>query len=73
MLYGWGSSYKIAHNGGGMASKGLRAITYQGTRIVEADYNPSHTTGNPYWLYRMLGTGIFCFYFFNLSVLIVRF
>jgi len=29
---------------GGMASKGLRAITYQDTRKVEAGYNPSHTT-----------------------------
>jgi hypothetical protein len=28
---------------GGMASKGLRAISYQGTRKVEAGYNPSHT------------------------------
>jgi len=27
-----------------MASKGLRAITYQVTRKVEAGYNPSHTT-----------------------------
>jgi len=31
-------------NGGGMASKGLRAIFYQGTRKVEAGYKPSHTT-----------------------------
>src|SRR5690554_3942318 len=29
---------------GGMASKGLRAISYQDTRKVEADYNPPHTT-----------------------------
>jgi len=27
-----------------MASKGLRAISYQGTRKVEAGYNPSNTT-----------------------------
>jgi len=27
-----------------MASKGLRAIFYHGTRKVEAGYNPSHTT-----------------------------
>ena len=27
-----------------MASKGLRAISYQGTRKVEAGYKPSHTT-----------------------------
>jgi len=27
-----------------MASKGLRAISYQGTRKVEAGYRPSHTT-----------------------------
>jgi hypothetical protein len=31
-------------NVGGMASKGLRAISYQGTRKVEAGYKPSHTT-----------------------------
>jgi len=29
---------------GGMASKGLRAISCQGTREVEAGYYPSHTT-----------------------------
>jgi len=29
---------------GGMASKGLRAISYQGTRNVEAGNKPSHTT-----------------------------
>jgi hypothetical protein len=27
-----------------MASKGLRAISYLGTRKVEAGYKPSHTT-----------------------------
>jgi len=27
-----------------MDSKGLQAISYQGTRKVEAGYNPSHTT-----------------------------
>src|SRR5690606_32042332 len=27
-----------------MASKGLRAISYQGKRKVEADYKPSNTT-----------------------------
>jgi len=27
-----------------MASKGLRAISYQGIRKVEAGYKPSHTT-----------------------------
>ena len=27
-----------------MASKGLRVISYQGTRKVEAGYKPSHTT-----------------------------
>jgi len=26
-----------------MASKGLRAISYQGTRKIEAGYKPSHT------------------------------
>jgi hypothetical protein len=31
-------------NGGGMASKGLRAISCQVPRKVEADYNSSHTT-----------------------------
>jgi hypothetical protein len=30
-------------NGDGMASKGLRAISYQGTRNVEASYNTSNT------------------------------
>ena len=29
---------------GGMASKGLKAISYQGTRNVEASYNPSYTS-----------------------------
>ena len=29
---------------GSMASKGLRAITYQGTKKVEAGYNSTHTT-----------------------------
>jgi hypothetical protein len=29
---------------GGMASKGLRAISYQDTTKVEAGYNPSNTT-----------------------------
>lgn len=28
----------------GMASKGLRVISYQGTRKVEAGFSPSHTT-----------------------------
>ena len=27
-----------------MASKGLRAISYQGTQKVDAGYKPSHTT-----------------------------
>jgi len=31
-------------NGGGMASKGLRAISCQFTQKVEAGYKPSHTT-----------------------------
>jgi hypothetical protein len=34
----------IGANGGGMASKGLRAILCQVTRKFEAGYNPSHTT-----------------------------
>jgi len=34
----------FSSNGGGMASKGLRAISYQVTRKVEAGYNPSHTS-----------------------------
>jgi hypothetical protein len=34
----------MAYNGGGMASKGLRAISYQVTRKVEAGCNLSHTT-----------------------------
>jgi len=51
---------------GGMASKGLWAISYQGTQKVEAEYKPSHTSEptegssaqlNPYWLYRLLATG----------------
>jgi len=29
---------------GGMASKGLRAISYQDTRKIEAGYKPSHTS-----------------------------
>jgi hypothetical protein len=29
---------------GGAANKGLRANSYQNTRKIEADYNPSHTT-----------------------------
>jgi len=31
-------------NGCGMVSKGLRTISYQVTRKVEAGNNPSHTT-----------------------------
>jgi len=50
-----------------MASKGLRAMSYQVTRKVEAGYKPSHTTElfsrpkgvNPYWLYSLLAAGIF--------------
>ena len=38
------SSFTLAANGGGMASKGLRAISCQVTRNVEAGYNPSHTS-----------------------------
>jgi len=34
----------LAGNGGGMTSKGLRAIPYQVTRKVEAGYNLSHTS-----------------------------
>jgi len=34
----------MAANGDNMASKGLRAISYQITRKVEAGYKPSHTT-----------------------------
>jgi len=34
----------MTDNVGGMASKGLRAISYQVTQKVEAGYNPSHTT-----------------------------
>jgi len=29
---------------GGIASKGLRGISHQGTRKVKAGYNPSHTS-----------------------------
>jgi len=36
--------FLLAHNVGGMASKGFRAISYQVTQKVEAGYNPSHTT-----------------------------
>jgi len=36
-------SLKLRPNGGGMASKGLRVISYQVTRKVEAGSNPSHT------------------------------
>ena len=39
-----GACFCLATNVGGMASKGLRAISYQVTRKVEAGYNPSHTT-----------------------------
>jgi len=40
-----------------MASKGLRVISYQGTRKVEAGYKPSHTaeTLNGYIVCYMLG------------------
>jgi hypothetical protein len=34
----------IGYNGGGMASKGLRAMSYQVTRKVQAGYKPSHIT-----------------------------
>jgi hypothetical protein len=34
----------MPHNVDNMASKGLRAISYQGARKVEAGYKPSHTT-----------------------------
>ncbi|MEK6780953.1 MAG: hypothetical protein AABY93_04575 [Bacteroidota bacterium] len=34
----------IGGNVGGIASKGLRAMSYQGTRNVEAGYEPTHTT-----------------------------
>jgi len=34
----------MPYNGGGMASKGLRAISCQVTRKVEAGYKPAHTT-----------------------------
>ncbi len=34
----------MCSNGGGMASKGLGAISCQGTRKVEAGYKPPHTT-----------------------------
>ena len=33
----------MTHNGGGMASKGLRANHLQSTPKVEAGYKPSHT------------------------------
>ena len=36
--------FKMPHNVGGMASKGLRAISCQATKTFEADYKPSHTT-----------------------------
>jgi hypothetical protein len=34
----------VAHNVGGMASKGLRAISCQVIRKIEAGYNSSHTS-----------------------------
>jgi len=34
----------LGHNGGGMASKGLRVINYQVTQKVDAGYNPLHTS-----------------------------
>jgi len=37
------SFFSLTANVGGMASKGLRAISYQVTRKVEAGYYPSHT------------------------------
>jgi len=36
--------FTLGGNGGGMASKGVRAISYQVTQNVEAGYNLSHTT-----------------------------
>ncbi|NLF42741.1 MAG: hypothetical protein GX587_08600 [Bacteroidales bacterium] len=38
-----GSFFRLAGNVDNMASKGLRAISYQVIRKVEADYKPSHT------------------------------
>jgi len=35
---------KILPAVGGMTSKGLRAISYQSTRKIEAGYKPSYTT-----------------------------
>lgn len=34
----------MTHNGGGMASKGLRVISCQVIRDVGAGYNPAHTS-----------------------------
>jgi len=34
----------MAGNGGGMASKGSRAISCQVTQKIGAGYNPSHTS-----------------------------
>jgi len=42
--YVWLTVFRVAANGGSMASKGLREIVYQGTRKFEAVYKPSHTT-----------------------------
>ncbi len=36
--------FQLVANGGGMASKGLRAIFFQVTRKFGAGYKPSHTT-----------------------------
>jgi len=51
----------MPHNGGGMASKGLRVITYQVTRKIEAGYNPSHTTETLIGYTRVRARNLFIF------------
>jgi len=52
----------MAHNGGGMASKGLRVISCQVTRKVEAGYTPSHTSET---LIGYTACCVLCFFWFS--------
>jgi len=62
----YASFFLLAANVGGMASKGLRVISYQVTRKIEAGYNPSHTSETLIGYTYVLSAGIvfynsFCF------------
>jgi hypothetical protein len=49
-----------------MASKGLRAFSYQVTRKVEAGYNPSHTTETLIGIFTLLAVcWLFIFFILN--------